>query len=180
MLRSLFVLALVVASPALADKEIFHGWSKDGTWLVYEAKSVNDAAEFYFCATDQAVPPTWPAALNDVEQVDERTLTCIRFTDPNRLPLDWKKLLVLPDPSLQSGTVRVLPELVGEGETPGFQLEGGGKKQVCYAAQVRDDSKLGATWFHPNGKWVAALIDGQFRHCPLTLKGAGTAKGKKK
>lgn len=177
--RSVGAALLLAASSALAEGDTFLGWSKDGTWLVFESKGLNDAVEVFFCATGQGANPTWPAALNDMDRADERTLSCVRFVDPNRMPLDWQKLLVLPAPSMQSGALRVLPELVGDGDAPGFMLEAGGKKQVCVAASVREDSRLGAVWWHPNGKWVAAVIDGALRHCAVTLK-APAGKGKKK
>lgn len=163
-----------------ADAEVFHGWSKDGTWLVYEQHH-DERSELYFCATDMAVQPSWPARLNELDREDG-TLSCVRFLDPNKAPYQWKNQLVLPAPSTSQAGISIGPELSNDGETPGFVLVQGDKKQACYASGTREDSKLGKTWFHPSTKYVAALIDGNFRHCVVTLKpGKATPpKGKKK
>lgn len=128
--------------------------------------------------TEQGATPTWPSPLPEMDQADERSLSCVRFTDPNRLPLGWRKLLVLGAPSMKSASLRVLSELVTDGESPGFQLESGDKKQVCSSTSVRDDSILGSVWWHPNGRWVMATIDGTLRHCQVTLKASGRPKRK--
>ncbi len=182
-MRSLRVvlLSLGLAAPALADKDTFHGFSKDGSWLVYETKGYNESTDLFFCATDQAGNPTWPAALNEMDRTDERGLSCVRFVDPNRAPLDWRAKLVLPEPSPQMGAVRVLPELETDGESPGFVLEANGKKQVCATPSLREDARVGTVYWHPTGKWVLALIDGGLRLCPVQLKGAvAKAQGKKR
>src|SRR4051812_4396397 len=64
-----------------AESEIFHGWSKDGTWLVYEQHTHDDRVELYFCTTESQVNPSWPAALNNLDREDG-TLSCVRFLDP--------------------------------------------------------------------------------------------------
>lgn len=163
---------------AASDAEVFHGWSKDGTWLVYEEHTRDDRTELFFCATESQVQPTWPAALNQLDREDG-TLSCVRFLDPNKAPYQWKTQLVLPPPSMSQAGINISPELVGDGETPGFTLVAGDKKQSCYASATREDSKLQKTWFHPSSRFVAAIIDGNFRHCVVTLKPAKPA-GKKK
>ncbi len=179
------VFSLLVVSGvagAGADNETFHGWSKDGTWLVFEQHGHDDRVELYFCQTDAAVNPTWPASLNGLDREDG-TLSCVRFLDPNKAPYQWKNQLVLPAPSMSQAGISISPELATDGETPGFVLLQGDKKQACYASGTRDDSKLGKTWFHPTTKYVAAMIDGNFRHCVVTLKpgkAAPTPKGGKK
>jgi WD40 repeat protein len=176
--RVVAVVLSLAAGSAGAQKEVFHGWSKDGTWLVFESRTSEDLVEFFFCATEQGATPTWPSPLPEMDQADERSLSCVRFTDPNRLPLGWRKLLVLGAPSMKSASLRVLSELVTDGESPGFQLESGDKKQVCSSTSVRDDSILGSVWWHPNGRWVMATIDGTLRHCQVTLKASGRPKRK--
>lgn len=176
----MILLAAVLAAPvAVADTEIFHGWARDGSWLVYEVRGANELIELYFCTTDQTVTPTWPAVLNEMDRTDEKGLSCVHFLDPNKAPYEWKKNLQLPEPTMQSGIVKVLPELVTDGETPGFTLQSGDKKQTCYASGVREDSKLQKVWFHASGRFAAALIDGQVHHCALTVKGAGGKPRKK-
>lgn len=174
------LLSIVVlgAFPALAQ-DVFHGWSKDGTWLVVERLEANDLVELHFCATNPDVQPSWPKELNDMDREDEGSLSCVRFIDVNKAPYEWKQKLVLPAPAQQAGGIKVHPELVTDGETPGFVLEAGDKTQACYASAVRESSKLQKTWFHPSGKFAAALIDGNFNHCVVTLKPA-KAGGKKK
>jgi hypothetical protein len=81
--------------------------------------------------------------------------------------------LVLPAPSPKASGLEVLHELVTEGEAPGFVVVAGDKQQVCYASALRESSKLQKTWFHPSGRFVAAMIDGAFSHCVLTLKSPG-------
>jgi hypothetical protein len=170
---------LVAATSAwAADSEIFHGWSKDGTWLVYEQRDRDDRVELYFCQTDSGVTPSWPATLNGMDREDG-TLSCVRFLDPNKAPYQWKNQLVLPAPSTSHAGISIQAELVPDGETPGFVLVAGDKKQSCYASATREDSKLQKSWFHPTGRFVAVMIDGNFRHCAVTLK-PGKAPGKKK
>jgi len=158
----------LLAAPVLAD-DVFHGWSKDGTWLVYETKGENDLVELHFCVTDPEVKPTWPKELNELDR-EEGRLACVNFIDPNKAPYQWKLKLVLPPSSLTSGKLRVLSELVRDGTDPGFTVESGDKRQVCYASGMREDSKLQKVWWHSSGNWVAALIDGQFRHCTLQVR----------
>lgn len=176
-MRLLVIVSLLCSGAArAADAEVFHGWSKDGSWLVYEQHGQDDRVELYFCQTDSGVNPSWPAALNEKDREDG-TLSCIRFLDPNKAPYQWKNLLVLPAPTTSQAGISVSPELVSDGETPGFVLLQGDKRQACYASATRDDSKLTKTWFHPTTKYVAAIIDGNFRHCAVTLK---PGKGSKK
>lgn len=176
-MRLLACCCLVLSGAALADTEVFHGWSKDGSWLVYEQRTNDDRVELYFCATDAQVQPSWPAALNVLDR-DDGALSCVRFLDPNKAPYQWKNLLVLPPPSMQQAGISISPELSTDGETPGFVLVSGDKKQSCYASATREDSKLQKTWFHPSTRFVAAIIDGNFRHCIVTLKPSKAVKKK--
>jgi hypothetical protein len=177
-MRAVVVSLLMSGLAFAADAETFHGWSKDGSWLVYEQHH-DERSELYFCATDSGGTPSWPAALNELDRADG-TLSCVRFLDPNKAPYQWKNQLVLPAPSTRQGGVSVSPELSTDGESPGFVLVQGDKKQACFASGTRDDSKLGKTWFHPSTKYVAAMIDGNFRHCTVTLKAGKVARPKKK
>ena len=160
---------VLLSSAALADSEIFHGWSKDGSWLVYEQRTADDRVELYFCASEAQNAPNWPAPLNGQDREDG-TLSCVRFLDPNKAPYQWKNLLVLPAPSMQQAGISISPELATDGESPGLTLTAGDKKQSCYASATREDSKLQKTWFHPSSRYVAAIIDGNFRHCVVTLR----------
>ena len=174
-MRLLACWCVLLGGAALADNtEVFYGWSKDGSWLVYEQHAQDDRVELYFCATDTGVQPSWPAPLNALDREDG-TLSCVRFLDPNKAPYQWKNQLVLPPPSMSQGGISISPELATDGETPGFTLVSGDKKQSCYASATREESKLQKTWFHPNMRFVAAIIDGNFRHCAVTLKAAKTA-----
>lgn len=168
-MRLLACICLVLSGAAVADSEVFHGWSKDGTWLAYEQRTHDDRVELFFCPTDSQTNPTWPAALNNLDREDG-TLSCVRFLDPNKAPYQWKNLLVLPAPSMQQAGISILAELTTDGESPGFTLVAGDKKQSCYASATREDSKLQKTWFHSSSRFVAAIIDGNFRHCVVTLK----------
>ncbi len=172
-MRLLACCCVLLGGAALADTEVFHGWSKDGSWLVYEQHAQDDRVELYFCATDTGVQPSWPAPLNALDREDG-TLSCVRFLDPNKAPYQWKNQLVLPAPSMSQGGISISPELSTDGETPGFTLVSGEKKQSCYASATREESKLQKTWFHPNMRFVAAIIDGNFRHCAVTLKAVKT------
>lgn len=179
-MRTLMTFAMLAATGALAaESETFHGWSKDGSWLVYEQRTHDDRTELFFCVTDGAVTPTWPKALDEMDREDG-TLSCVRFLDPNKAPYQWKNQLVLPPPSMAYQGIVIASELVTDGESPGFVLTAGDKKQSCYASGTRDDSKLQKAWFHPSAKYVAALIDGSFRHCAVTLKPTKPGKGGKK
>jgi hypothetical protein len=172
MLTLSLLVALVATSPKGGEPEVFHGWSKDGTWLVYEVHGQNELVELYFCTAASDIVPSWPKVLNDMDREDMNGLSCVRFMDPNKAPYRWRSLLVLPPPSLKFSGMEVLKELVTDGETPGFVLQAGDKKQGCYVSGVRENSKLERVWFHPSGQFVAALVDGAFRHCAITLKGA--------
>ncbi len=174
--RAVTLVMLLAGWPALAaaEAEVFHGWSKDGTWYVLEQRGANDLVELSFCATTD-VKPTWPAVLNEPEREESNGRSCVRFLDPNKAPYQWKLQLVLPAPAAKANGLEVLKELVVDGESPGFVLSAGGDKtQVCYASALRESSKLQKTWFHPQGRYVAAMIDGAFSHCVVTLK-AGKA-----
>ena len=171
-MRLLACCFVMLSGVALAsgDSEIFHGWSKDGSWLVYEQRTHDERVELYFCATDTEGQPSWPAALSQLDREDTNGLSCVRFLDPNKAPYQWKNLLVLPAPSMSQAGINIAAELSTDGEAPGFTLVSGDKKQSCYASATREDSKLQKTWFHPSTKYVAAIIDGNFRHCVVTLK----------
>jgi hypothetical protein len=164
------VAVLAAASAAGAETEVFHGWSKDGTWYVLEQRGANELVELSFCATGEA-KPSWPAVLNELEREEANGRSCVHFLDPNKAPYQWKLQLVLPAPAFKASGLEVLKELVVDGESPGFVLSAGGDKtQVCYASALRESSKLQKTWFHPQGHYVAAMIDGAFSHCAVTLK----------
>lgn len=171
-MRLLLCAGILVSGAALAaaDAEVFHGWSKDGSWLVVEVRDRDDRVEMHFCQSDPQVNPTWPAVLNGMDREDLGPLSCVRFLDPNKAPYQWKTQLVLPAPATQLNGVVLQQELVPDGETPGFVLAAGDKKQSCYASATREDSKLQKSWFHPSGKFVGVMIDGNFRHCVVTLK----------
>ncbi len=170
--RSLLFVCCLAPLAALAQAETFHGWSKDGTYLAYQAPGNNDIIELFFCPTDAAVSPSWPAMLNELERTDERGLSCVRFIDSNKAPYQWKNALVLPAPAASNNGIAALSELVTDGESPGITLEAGGKKQSCYVSGLREDSRVAKTWWHGSGHFFAALVDGHFHHCIVTLKGA--------
>lgn len=178
---TLLALMVVTAGPARAtDQEVFHGWSKDGTWLAYEVHGSNDLVELYFCATSEA-KPSWPASLNDVEREDMNGLSCVHLMDPNKAPWQWKVQLAVPAPSSKAAGVEVTHELSFDGESPGFILEAGDKKQVCHVPGLREDSKVQKSWFHSSGRFVAAMVNGTFHHCVVTVKaGAPAAKPPRK
>ena len=129
--------------------------------------------ELFFCPTEENNAPTWPRELNELERVGS-PFSCARYTDVNRAPYGWKAALVLPKPNLQGPSARVLTELVTDGERPGYAFEAAGKKTVCYASGLHEDSKIGHVYWHPNGRFLAAFVDGRFIHCDVALK-AGTA-----
>ncbi len=168
------VALLALAAFGATETEVFHGWSKDGTWYVYEERGNNELVELYFCATSEA-KPSWPAVLNEQEREETNGRSCVHFLDPNKAPYQWKAQLVLPPPAAKASGLEVLHELVTEGESPGFVVVFGDKQQVCYASALRESSKLQKTWFHPSGRFAAAMIDGSLSHCALTLKGPGKA-----
>ncbi len=171
MIRALLVLSVVSSTAAFAQVETFHGWSKDGTYLAYQAPGNNDITELYFCQTDSSVGPSWPVDLNEMERIDEHGLSCVRFIDTNKAPYQWKLALVLPPPATSNNGIAVLGELVTDGENPGVVLEAGSKREACYVSGLREDSKLQKTWWHSSGHFLAAIVDGRFLHCPITLKG---------
>ncbi len=175
-MRFTLILALV-AFPALADTDTFYGWSKDGSYFVYQSVSgPNDLTELFFCITEESIPPTWPKELNDLDRMGT-TFSCARYTDTNRAPYGWKNGVSLPKPSLTGpGGQKVLTELVLDGERPGYAFEAGGKKTVCYASGLHEDSKLGNVHWQPGGKYLAAFIDGRFLHCDVPLKAAAPVK----
>jgi hypothetical protein len=182
MIRTALLLSLC-AAPALAVErpdETFYGWSKDGTWYVWQAVTgPNETTELYFCQSDPAVEPTWPKDLNELEK-ESSPKNCVRFTDPNRAPYGWKAQVALPKPATSLGKSRVLMELIYDGEQPGYVIETGDKdkekKTVCYASGLNENSKLGLVYWHPAGKWVAAFVDGHFTHCDQPLKASAAEK----
>lgn len=182
--RALLVLCFTVftASPAFAASgdDTFFGWSKDGSWFAYQSVSgPNDLTELFFCITDEAVAPTWPAALNEMDRI-ETPFSCVRFTDPNRAPLGWKAQLVLPKPSLSGPNgFRVSHELQLDGERPGYVVERKDEKTTCYVSGLRETTKLGQVWWHPNGKLLAATVDGKFVACDRPLPAVAPEKKKK-
>jgi len=179
-MRALLVCVFVLGASNALAQDVFHGWSKDGTWLVIERQEANDRTELLFCATNPDVQPSWPKDLNGMDR-EEGPLVCVRFIDVNKAPYEWKMKLQAPTVTNQQGGLKVHHELVTDGETPGFVLEAGDKTQACYASGVRESSKLQKTWLHPSGKYAAALIDGNFHHCLVTLKPAKAGPaGKKK
>jgi hypothetical protein len=163
---------LVTPRPGPSDAEVFHGWSRDGSWFVYEVHGANELVELFFCATSPDDAPTWPKVLNEADRETVSGLPCVHFMDPNKAPWQWKAQLVLPAPSTRHGGVEVSKELSTDGENPGFVLQLGDKKQACYASGVREDSRLQKSWFHPSGRFAAALIDGRLHHCAVELRGA--------
>lgn len=170
-MRWSYALALLVASSSFAaEPETFFGWSKDGSWLVYEERGRDERVDLYFCQSEEAATPSWPSSLNELEREDQNGLSCVRFLDPNKAPYQWKNQLVLPPVATQNNGVVIQQELVPDGETPGFVLVSGEKKESCYASGMRESSKLQKSWFHPSGRYVAVMIDGSFRHCVSTLK----------
>jgi hypothetical protein len=180
-MRPLTLVVCLLAVPALADVDSFFGWSKDGSYFVYQQVSgPNDLTELFFCATEDGVAPTWPKDLNELERSAVPAgspFQCVRYTDVNRAPYGWKAVLVLPKPNVQGPGARVLSELVTDGERPGYAFEANGKKSVCYASGLHEESKLGNVYWHPNGRFLAAFVDGRFIHCDVTLK-AGPPPGK--
>ena len=162
------LLAFLATHVMAAENETFHGWSKDGSWLVFELHGDDERSELYFCATEPEGQPSWPDALNGQEREAVGELSCVRFLDPNKAPYQWKLQLTLPAPSMKLGGLTISPELATIGDQ-GFVLEAGDKKQICYASGTREGSKLEKTWFHPSGRYAAAQIDGNFRHCVVTL-----------
>jgi len=180
-MRILLLAAALTAAPALADTETFFGWSRDGTWFAWQRVSgPNDLVELHFCATDPDVPPTWPAAIAEMEQEKVERQSCASLTDPNRAPMGWQKLLKLPKPSFAHGKVRVLGEVAYDGENPGFVVEAApDKRTVCYVSGLRESSKITQVWWHDSGRWVAAVVDGRFAHCDKSLKEAAPQKPEK-
>jgi len=182
--------ALLWAPAALAgsnETETFFGWSKDGTWFAWQKVSgPNDLVELNFCATEADVAPSWPANLNDAERNKVERMSCVTFTDPNRAPFGWKSQVSLPKPNFTFGKMRVLTELVPDGENPGFVVEEKltdpkeKDKEKKTVSGLRESSKLQSVWWHASGRWVAAMIDGHLTHCDHSLKPADPAKPEKK
>lgn len=170
MIRTRLPLLLsLVAVTAVAETDTFHGWSKDGSWLAFSRPGRNDITELYFCQTTEAAPK-WPAVLNEQDKMTENGLECVRFLDPNKAPYQWQKLVSTGDPGTSRGGLSIAAELVTDGESPGFTLEGSGKTQSCYASGTREASKLQKAFWHTSLKYVAVLIDGNFHHCVVTVK----------
>lgn len=184
-------LALAVISSSstafASDTDTFFGWSKDGSWFAHQTVSgPNEVTELFFCATDKENQPSWPKDVDELERIDGR-ISCVRYADPNRAPYGWKTQLQLPKPSPNGPNgMRVEKEYSFDIERPGYVVElGGGKKMNCYVSGLSDDSKLGNVYWHPNGRWVAAYVDGALVHCDLPLKAGPPPKppvkpGKKK
>jgi hypothetical protein len=162
------LLSAVIGSAALADADVFHGWSKDGTWLAYQSSGSNEVVKLSFCATNAEVAPSWPAPLNEMER-ESGPLSCVRFIDSNKAPYQWQSKMVLPTPSMKHGGMTVQKEMVAEGEVTGIAVVRNNQTHVCSVPSVRDSSQLQQTWFSPNGKFLAAIVDGTFRHCLLAL-----------
>jgi hypothetical protein len=163
------VLSLSISLPALgAAPDVFHGWSKDASWLVYESTQRDDRTALFFCKTDKESAPSWPAELNDMELLNDRLPECVRFIDANKAPYLWKKALLLPEAALRSGKFSVKAELIQDSETPGLVIEGPGGTQACYVSALKETSVLEKTWWHPSNRAVAALVDGRFSNCLLS------------
>lgn len=163
------LLASLVSLPALAETDVFHGWSKDGSWLVFQRPGRNDIVELYFCQTSEAAPK-WPALLNEQDKMTESGLECVRFLDLNKAPYQWQKLVSHGDVGTAVKGLAIAAELVTDGETPGWTIEGSGKTQTCYASGLRESSKLQKAFWHPSLKFSAVIIDGNFHHCLVTVK----------
>ena len=180
-MRSALLGLVLLAVPALADTDTFYGWSKDGTYFVYQSVSgPNDLTELFFCITDESVPATWPKEHNELERMGT-PFSCVRYTDVNRAPYGWKNAVSLPKASLTGPSgAKVLTELVLDGERPGYAFETAGKKIVCYASGLHEDSKLGNVYWQAGGRYLAAFVDGRFIHCDVALKVGTPAKPPKK
>jgi hypothetical protein len=180
-MRLALVVVLSSTAVSAADTDTFFGWSKDGTWFAHQSVSgPNEQTELFFCATDKDSQPTWPKDLDELERLDGR-VSCVRYADPNRAPYGWKSQLQLPKPSLTGPNgLRLDKELSFDVERPGYVVEVGGKKVTCYVSGLRDDSKIGNVFWHPNGRWVAAYIDGVLVHCDVPLKPGPPGKPPKK
>jgi hypothetical protein len=174
-MRAALFITLCASVGFAAEQQQFHGWSKDGSWLVYEEHGANDLVELYFCATSDA-KPTWPAALNELEREASGGMSCVHFLDPNKAPWQWKAQLVLPAPANKAHGIEVLSEFSFDGDSPGFVLQAGDKKQTCFVSGLGESSKLQKTWFHASGRFVAALVNGSLAHCVVALKSGGAAK----
>jgi len=147
-----------------AEVETFHGWSKDGSWLVYEQRFDDDRGELYFCATDAEVQPTWPVALHEADRLSG-PLSCVRFLDPNKAPYQWKSQLLRPSPPRE-----VTVELATEGDELGWVVARGKERQLCPIANLAPGATLEQSWLHPSGRYAAAMIDGRLVHCALSAK----------
>jgi hypothetical protein len=167
--RWLLSAVFLLAGSAGAQSDLFHGWSKDGSWLAFSRPGRNDVVELYFCKTTEAAPK-WPAILNEQDSITEAGLECVRFFDQNKAPYQWQKLVVAGESGNSRHGLVIAPELVTDGESPGFVVEGGGKAQTCVASGLRESSKLQKAFWHASAKFVAVVIDGTFHHCLLTVK----------
>lgn len=180
--RLALALSLISTAALASDSDTFFGWSKDGTWFAHQTVSgPNEVNELFFCATDKDSQPSWPKDVDELERLEGR-VSCVRYADPNRAPYGWKAQLQLPKPSITGpSSMRVEKEYSFDVERPGYVVDlGGGKKTTCYVSGLRDDSKLGNVYWHPNGRWVAAFIDGSLVHCDVPLKTGPPGKPLKK
>jgi hypothetical protein len=150
---------------ALADT--FHGWSKDGSYVVYETPQRDERPALFFCKTTKGNSPSWPAELNDTDLVNDRLPECVRFIDVNKAPYLWKKALILPEPAQKFGQLTVRPEFAFDGEEPGLVVDGPGGPQSCYVSALTESSTLEKTWWHPSQPLLAALVSGRLTHCQL-------------
>ncbi len=168
-MKTLVLFAALAASTASAQTDAFHGWSKDGSWLVFSRPGRNEITELYFCQTSET-NPKWPEVLNEQDKLSEAGMECVRFLDQNKAPYQWQKLVTAGESATARGGLSIAGELVTDGESPGFVVEGGGKTQSCYASGMRESSKLQKAYWHASLKFVAVIIDGTFHHCTLTVK----------
>ena len=111
-----------------------------------------------------------PEVLNEQDKLSEAGMECVRFLDQNKAPYQWQKLVTAGESATARGGLSIAGELVTDGESPGFVVEGGGKTQSCYASGMRESSKLQKAYWHASLKFVAVIIDGTFHHCTLTVK----------
>jgi hypothetical protein len=161
-------LCSLLSSSSLAQTDIFHGWAKDGTWYAFETHGSNDTLELHLCQTKMAlgakIRSSWP-----VESSELDASKCVHFLDANKAPWQWKSKLQLPPPSHKWKGFSVSTEVQHGVDDSGFVVEDKTEKQVCPASGLREDSKIQSVWWNASGHLVAALIDGQFRHCEVTL-----------
>ncbi len=167
-LRGWLAVAFAVSTAAWAGSaDVFHGWSKDASWLVYESAQRDDRVALFFCKTEKGKNPNWPAELNEGELMNDRLAECVRFIDPNKAPYLWKKLLLLPEVSARLGKSTVKSELVLDGENPGLVIETPAGLQFCYVSALKETSAIEKVWWHPSSRAVAAVVDGRLTSCVL-------------